>query len=77
VLHGTFWLVLDVLLSAPGSCHDVTGPDMILVNLNLPDAHVGSKRQTLNAQVGCEILLPVESRLGLTVAPAAAASALP
>ncbi len=45
----TFWLVLDVLCgshSAPcsGPGQDVTGPSQDIIDLNLPDAHVGSAR---------------------------------
>ncbi len=73
----TFWLVSDRDVQrgsrrAPGSGHDVTGPDMI--DLNLPDAQAGSARDgPWKLKLVAKHSLPVESRLGLTVAPAAAA----
>ncbi len=75
-LLGKFWLVSDVRVrsgshSALVSCHDVTGPDMI--DLNLQDAHVGWARDgPWKLKLVAKRSLPVVSRLGLTVAPAAA-----
>jgi hypothetical protein len=77
--HGTFWLVLDVQRgsrSAPGSCHDVTGQDMI--NLNLPDAFSCwlSKRRTLKAQVDCKTLLASGVQAGTDCRPSSGCAAL-
>jgi hypothetical protein len=55
--------------------HDVTGQDMI--DLNLPDAHVGSARDwPWKLKLVAKHSLPVESRLGLTVAPSSGCAAL-
>jgi hypothetical protein len=37
---------------------------MIQIDLNLPDAHVGSKRLTLKAQEGCKTLLASRVQAG-------------
>jgi hypothetical protein len=56
----------------PGSCHDVTGPD---INLNFQDTHFGSARDSdwpWKLKLVVKHSLPVESKLGQTVNPAVA-----
>jgi hypothetical protein len=59
--------------SAPGSCHDVTGPGPDSdIDLNFLDAHVGSAI----AQVGCEILPASGVQAGTDCCPSSGCSAL-